>query len=109
MLELPKANFSAGSHLIFFNVKRAARKATLMLTGRVIGFDQAPIMLPAAECAAHRHLALSEHDEIARLSAQLGFQRAAGHHAREPYVGLYAHPDAPPAGRVNSSLSGSSF
>jgi hypothetical protein len=58
-------------------------------------FDQAPIVLPAAERAAHRHLAASEHDEIARLSAELGFQVAARRRARELYAGLYAHRDTP--------------
>src|SRR5262249_20609041 len=59
------AKRSAGSHLIFSRVEHAARKATLMVTDRVTVFDQPPKMLPAAECAAHRHFASSEHDEIA--------------------------------------------
>jgi hypothetical protein len=83
------------SQLIFSSVECAARNATLMFTGRVMVFDQAPKMPPAAECAAHRHLASSEHDEIARLSAELGFQVAASRRARELYAGLYAHRDTP--------------
>jgi hypothetical protein len=66
-----------------------------MLRDRAMVFDQAPIVLPAAECAAHWHLASSEHDEIARLSAELGFQVAARSRARELYAGLYAHRDTP--------------
>jgi len=66
-----------------------------MVAGRVMVFDQPPIMLPAAECAAHRHFASSEHDEIACLSAELGFQVAASRRARELYAGLYAHRNTP--------------
>src|SRR5262245_51611771 len=58
-------------------------------------FDQPPIMLPAAECAGNRHLASSEHAEIGRLSAELGFQVAASRRARELYAGLYAHRNTP--------------
>jgi hypothetical protein len=67
------------------------RNAMLMFRDRAMVFDQAPIVLPAAECAAHRHLASAEHDEIARLSAELGFQAVARNRARELYAGLYAH------------------
>ena len=85
----------ATSQLILSSVHCAARNATLMFPDRLMVFDQVPIMLPAAECAAHRHLASSEHDEIARLSAELGFQVAASRRARELYAGLYAHRDTP--------------
>src|SRR5260370_23630990 len=83
------------SQLILSSVHCAARNATLMFPDRLMVFDQVPIMLPAAECAAHRHLASSEHDEIARLSAELGFQVAASRRARELYAGLYAHRNIP--------------
>src|SRR5215471_12974753 len=82
-----------GPELIFSSEDCAARNATV--AGRVMVFDQLPIMLAAAECAAHRHLASSEHDEIARLSAELGFKVAASRRARELYAGLYAHRDTP--------------
>ena len=72
-------------------MERTTRKATLMFRDRAMVFDQAPIVLPAAECAAHRHLASAEHNEIARLSAELRFQVAARSRARELYAGLYAH------------------
>ena len=85
----------AASQLILSSVHCAARNATVMFPDRMMVFDQVPIMLSAAECAAHRHLASSEHDEIARLSAELGFQVAASRRARELYVGLYAHRDTP--------------
>jgi len=85
----------AGSHVIFSSVEHAARKATLMVTDRVTVFDQPPKMLTAAECAAHRHFASSEHDEIACLGAELGFQVAASRRARELYAGLYAHRNTP--------------
>ena len=51
--------------------------ARLMFSNRATVFDQAPIVLLAAECAAHWHLASAEHDEIAGLSVELGFQVAA--------------------------------
>jgi hypothetical protein len=85
----------AGSQLIFCSLDCAARNAGLMFPDRVMVFDQAPTVLPAAECAAHRHLASSEHDEIASLSDELGFQVAAGRRARELYAGLYAHRNTP--------------
>jgi hypothetical protein len=62
-----------------------------MLRDQAMVLDQAPVVLPAAECAAHGHLALAEHHEVARLSAELGFQVAARNRARELYAGLYAH------------------
>jgi hypothetical protein len=37
-------------------------------------FDQAPIVLLAAESTVHWHLVSAEHNEIACLSADLGFQ-----------------------------------
>jgi hypothetical protein len=96
----------AASQLILFSVHGAARNATLMFPDRMMVIDQVPIMLPAAECAAHRHLASSEHDEIARLSAELGFQVAASRRAGELYAGLYAHRDTPLlAGRIVSCLA----
>ena len=77
-----------------------------MFRDRAMVFDQAPIVLPAAECAAHWYLASSEHDEIACLSAELRFQVAASRRARELYAGLYAHRDTPPLARrsVRSAL-----
>src|SRR5258705_5717868 len=106
MLGAAKGMCSTGSQLVFSSVDCAARNAMLMFADRMMVFDQAPIMLPAAECAAHRYLASSEHDEIARLSAELGFQVAARCRARELYAGLYAHRDTPPIARrsVRSAL-----
>lgn len=77
-----------------------------MFRDRAMVFDQAPIVLPAAECAAHWYLASSEHDEIACLSAELRFQVAASRRAGELYAGLYAHRDTPPLARrsVRSAL-----
>jgi hypothetical protein len=82
--------------VIFSGLERATRSARLMFRDRAMVFDQAPMVLPAAECAAHWYLASSEHGEIARLSAELGFQVAARSRARELYAGLYAHRDTPP-------------
>jgi hypothetical protein len=45
-----------------------------MFRDRAMVFDQAPIVLLAAESTVHRHLVSAEHDEIACLSAELGFQ-----------------------------------
>jgi len=95
---------STGSQLVFSSVDCVARNAMLMFPDRMMVFDQAPIMLPAAECAAHRYLASSEHDEIARLSVELGFQVAARCRARELYAGLYAHRDTPPLAPASFSL-----
>lgn len=67
------------------------RRARLLFRDRAMVFDQAPIVLAAAECAAHRHLASAEHDEIACFSAELGFQVVACSRARELYAGLNAH------------------
>jgi hypothetical protein len=85
------ANRLAGSQLVFPSMDCAAHNARLMFPDRVMVFDQAPMVLPAAECTAHRHLAASEHDEIARVGAELGIQVAARRRARELYAGLYAH------------------
>jgi hypothetical protein len=46
-------------------------------------FEQAPIVLPAAECAPHGRVASSEYDEIACLSIELGFQAMARRRARK--------------------------
>jgi hypothetical protein len=106
MIGAPKGCCSAGSLLIFSSVGYATRRARLMFRDRAMVFDQAPIVLPAAECAAHWYLASSEHDEIACLSAELRFQVAASRRARELYAGLYAHRDTPPLARrsVRSAL-----
>src|SRR5882757_8155682 len=105
MLGAAKGMCSTGSQLVFSSLDCVARNAMLMFPDRMMVFDQAPIMLPAAECAAHRYLASSEHDEIARLSVELGFQVAARCRARELYAGLYAHRDTPPLPQRHSAYA----
>jgi hypothetical protein len=87
----------ARSQIIFSGVDRTTRGARLIFRDLAMVFDQAPIVLTAAECAAHWHLVSSEHEEIARLSAEQGFQVAARSRARKLYAGFYAHRDTPPA------------
>ena len=82
---------SARSQVIFSVLERVRRRAKRLFRNRAMVFDQAPGVLPAAECAAHRHHAPAEHDQIACLSAELGFQVAACSRARELYAGLHAH------------------
>ena len=67
----------------------------LMFSNRATVFDQAPIVLLAAEFAAHRQVASAEHNEIAGLSAELGFQVTTGNRTREPDASMYAHRDTP--------------
>jgi hypothetical protein len=70
---LPLWMVQVRSQVIFFGVDRTTRGARLMFRDLAMVFDQAPIVLSAAECAAHRHLALPEQGEIARLGAKQGF------------------------------------
>src|SRR5262252_7310985 len=51
--------------------------------------------MQAAKCAAHRHLALPKHVEIACIGDELGFEVSATHGARKLQAGLYAHRDTP--------------
>jgi hypothetical protein len=59
------------------------RSLGLMFRDLAMVFGQAPIVLPATECAPHCHVVSSEYDEIARFNAKLGFQVAACRPARE--------------------------
>jgi hypothetical protein len=59
------ANCSAGSQVIFSRRECTRRMVRLMFSNRATVFDQAPIVLLTAECAAHWHLASAKHDEIA--------------------------------------------
>jgi hypothetical protein len=74
---------------------RVRPRVRLLFCDRAMVFDQAPVVLPTTECAAHRHHAPAEHDKIAGLGAELRFQVAACRRARELYAGLYAHLDTP--------------
>jgi len=89
------ANCSAGSQVIFSRRECTRRMVRLMFSNRATVFDQAPIVLLTAECAAHWHLASAKHDEIAGLSVELGFQVAARGRTRELDAGLDAHRGTP--------------
>ena len=54
-----------------------------MFHDRAMIFEQAPKVLPAAECAPHWRVAFSEYDEVARLSIELGLQAVARRRARK--------------------------
>ena len=85
----------SGFQVIFSSMECTRRMARLMFSNRATVFDQAPIVLLAAECAAHWHLASAKHDEIAGLSVELGFQVAARGRTRELDAGLDAHRGTP--------------
>ena len=89
------ANCSAGSQVIFSRRECTRRMVKLMFSNRATVFDQAPIVLLAAECTAHWHLASAKHDEIAGLSVELGFQVAARGRTRELDASLDAHRGTP--------------